>query len=454
MDCNDFDLNYKLAYKYEQEKSYLKALKIYENLVFSMEDSEQRQQIIEKLNKLEEENKDILQIEMEKQKETRTKSKEGNLNLHLMYDSPYCDEFMHFVNNNFPQDEHKFVVLGEHNQEFQYMHLDKVKNVEVIDLRYDLQKLLNDINMCSKIFIHYLFDYFCELVCRANISKPIYWAFWGGDLYNYIDMELYEPMTKELLKNMGCIIDSKVNKNTIEYLYRKVTIRKLRGILCRDNGEFKNVKKHFLTLANQIPFVYPNPVNCESLQVLHNNANNKYDFKSGFKYAILVGNSANPTNNHLEILNKLKEIKSQDFRIIVPLSYGGFPAYTNKLIDEGKKLFGERFIPITKYFPPEEYYDLLKQVDVGIFNHNRTQGQSTVCMLTILGKKVYVNKNTTLYYYFEKMGIKLSETQQIEDLDVDELAYLNEDIKANNINNTINGFSNKTCLELMKNIFQ
>ncbi len=35
-----------------------------------------------------------------------------------------------------------------------------------------------------------------------------------------------------------------------------------------------------------------------------------------------MGNSANPTNNHIEVLNKLLKFKDEDIEIIAPLSYG------------------------------------------------------------------------------------------------------------------------------------
>jgi tetratricopeptide (TPR) repeat protein len=446
IDKNNFDLNYNLAYIYEQKSLYLKALEIYGKIVFNMEDSEQRQQIIAYLNELEDKHREVIQKQLEESKENEEVVCEGTeekLNLHLMYDSQYCDKFINFVNENCPKNEHKFIVIGNINEKFKYMNIDGIENVHAIDLRYDLDKILNYIKECSRIFVHYLFDYFCELVCKFNINKPIYWAVWGGDLYNYIDIELYKPMTKECLRNLGFVISNNINKNTIEYVYRRSTIRKIKYVLTEVTEDFVKLRENFITNSSLLEFTYPNPVNFIKLVNEFNcEAVDKYNFNGKFKYVILAGNSANPTNNHLEILGKLKSIKSKDFCVIMPLSYGGHDTYVTFIINEGKKLFGDRFMPLTEYLNPKNYFHILKQVDIAIFNQNRQQAVSNITILAYLGKKIFLNNDVTTYHWLENIGIK--NVQNMNEINSDMLL---SNMKVDNKNLIENYYSIDHCLD-------
>ncbi len=456
IDENNFDLNYNLAYIYEQTELYLESLETYEKIVFNMKESNQRTNIIEKINNLEEKNKEIIRKQLKERNYTVDERLfDGKkVNLHLMYDSQYCDKFIHFVSENFSADEHKFIIIHNRNEKLKLMNISEIENVEIIDLRYELDKLLYYIEDCSRIFTHYLMDYFCEIVCRFNIEKPIYWICWGGDFYNYIDLQMYDNMTGEILHGLGIDINKKINKNNIYYIYRKTTLRKISKILTNSEIDFNEIKEKFVTNAKFTIFNYPNPVDFADIEKSNKKIiSKKYNFKKKFKYLILLGNSANPSNNHIEVLNELKKINSKDFGVIVPLSYGRINSYVDVIIKKGKELLGDKFIPITEYIQSEDYFEILKQVDVAIFNHNRQQARGNIRILLHLGKKVYVKSTITTYAYFNSIGVKLYDASEIKNRKLDEIVNMRyEDKKNNKIAIDLNS-SNAECLEYAKDIF-
>ena len=58
---------------------------------------------------------------------------------------------------------------------------------------------------------------------------------------------------------------------------------------------------------------------------------------------IQVGNSADPSNNHLEIFDQLMEYRDQNIFIYAPLSYGD--AKNAQTIEkEGLRRFGKKFV--------------------------------------------------------------------------------------------------------------
>lgn len=396
----DSDLNYNLAYLYELKEEYLKALETYEAMVFNMEDTEERREIIKLINEFEVEHRDQIQIQLDQNKEMDLKNRsDGKMkNLHVMYDSIYCHNFIHFVNKNFPNEEHDFIIIGSPNQELKYINIENCKNVFIMDLKSELQLFLNYIGNSGKIFVHYLFDYFCRIMCNVQIKTPIYWIVWGGDLTLYIDQDLYQLMTKKICSKDK---DYRVDKNDIDYIYRKAAYRKISYVLTyypvgfSGSGEYDLLKENFITAAKPLRFGYQNQAVYPKLE--NENKPNKFAYlKERYKNVILVGNSANPTNNHSDTFFKLKELGEGDFCVVVPLSYGGESNYVNVIIRLGKELFGEQFIAVTEYMDEEEYIELLSVVDIGVFNHNRQQGFATMLLLLRLGKTVYAKYNKAI----------------------------------------------------------
>ncbi|WP_411682044.1 TDP-N-acetylfucosamine:lipid II N-acetylfucosaminyltransferase [Clostridium thailandense] len=451
VDYNNFDLNYNLAYLYEQKELYLKAIETYENIVFNMKEGEERQQIIEYLNKLEHDHREVIQDELEKINMTEydiCKETEENFKLHIMYDSQFCDKFIKFVNSNYKQQEHKFIIIYNKDEKLKFMNIENIENVEILDMRYDLKKLLYYIDRCSKVFIHYLFDYFCVLVCKFNIKKSMNWMLWGGDLYNYIDLEMYEPMTKNLLRNFGIDTNNNVNKNTIEYVFRKATIRRIKYILTDIEGDYNKIRENFITAASRKSFLYPQPVEfekykCSDLSVNNLLVNNKY------KYTILLGNSASPANNHLDIIYKLSKLIDSNFSVIVPLSYGGYDMYVKKVVNEGKKLLGDRFIPLLKYMEAKEYFNIISKVDIGIFYQNRQQAGGNIIALLYAGKNVFVKKENTLFKYLTNMGLMLYDASSINN----KLVEINDNDKLKNSEIIRKNLGNCKYKEYMDEIF-
>ena len=85
---------------------------------------------------------------------------------------------------------------------------------------------------------------------------------------------------------------------------------------------------------------------------------------------IIVGNSGYLSNHHSEAFRALYSLNITDYIIKCPLSYGD-KKYANKVVDEGKMLFGDKFEPITEWMSKEQYFSFLGKCDVGIFFNDR-----------------------------------------------------------------------------------
>lgn len=132
---------------------------------------------------------------------------------------------------------------------------------------------------------------------------------------------------------------------------------------------------------------------------------------------ILLGNSASFTNNHLEIMDYLKEMGIKEKGIVVPLGYG-YSRYAKKVEKEGRSLFGNRFRVENRYLPYEEYNKLIAECEIVIMNHLRSQALGTTLAALYLGARVFLNE-TDLYRYFKSIDCKVF---SIQDELKDELA--------------------------------
>lgn len=161
---------------------------------------------------------------------------------------------------------------------------------------------------------------------------------------------------------------------------------------------------------------------------------------------ILLGNSADPSNNHISAFDRIAKFKNSKIKIISPLSYGK-KEYAEEVIEKGVAIFGDSFIPITDFMPREQYFDILSKVDIAVFNHDRQQAMGNTISLLGLKKTVFINKKTTQWELFEDKNIK------VFDVDDFSIKFISEEEKENNHVNIKNNFSYEQLTNQLRIVF-
>lgn len=349
------------------------------------------------------------------------------MNLHILPDNIYAMKFIEFVLKHFSNQNHIFLILTSF-EKAKYIEIIEDSTILVLHIESLKQKIkyLNDIklnefvSMAKNIYIHSLNSFSAFIVFRyAKPDQALIWIPWGFDIYEYIpNLELFDEDTKIIAKT-SLPKDSKVLKNIkdkmfLRYIRAKV-IARIIFIAIDFKPEFDLIKENFYSKAEYKSFHYPNPINFISLdkaQINKFQPNTDTNLNSKKPKMIQVGNSGDPNNNHISVFKLLVGIKQQNFSILCPLSYGE-PDYIRRIVEIGKNYFGNRFIPILKFLPPEEYLNLINQVDVAIFNHYRQQGKGNIVPLIYLGKKIYIREKVTTYIAYKTMGIKIESTDML-----------------------------------------
>lgn len=275
----------------------------------------------------------------------------------------------------------------------------------------------------SSIIIHGLWDIkLWYYVFRMNISKHIVWVAWGADIYH--------PSTT---------VVNKV-KNFIFKAFNNICIRNFKAVIALNKGD--SLVLQSLTNHKSIK-VLPYPLDSK-IELLAKSIDSNI---IGSKVKVLLGNSGASTNNHFELLKKLAHFNSQKIEIICPLGYGGESDYISKVAQFGRDIFGHKFKPLLKVMDQTDYYKLLQDIDVLIFDHSRQQGLFNIYYFLFSKKKIFINENSTTYNDFKDMGIELNVTSDLEMITYEQFKKF--DVTKIQSNYTIfNSIYSKSILEL------
>ncbi len=221
---------------------------------------------------------------------------------------------------------------------------------------------------------------------RKYCSKGV-WSVWGQDAYWYNFCE-------------------KTLENRLYEWIRTRLIRRIPIVFCPIRGDFEFIRDHYKTKAIYQPGMYPIPTDFEALRRIQNKTK-----KNGIIH-IQVGNSANPTNNTIEILHYLAKNREERCLVFCPVSYGD-EEYARTVMDYGKKELGDRFYPMTTFLDREQYASFVASVDILIMNHQRQQGLGNIFSYLYLGKKVYIRSDNSSFQFFEEHGIEVYDTRAL-----------------------------------------
>lgn len=250
-------------------------------------------------------------------------------------------------------------------------------------------KLLKYMRKADKIIIHSLASpiLLLYLYLFSDLCKKSTWLIWGKDLYFYhlskkitIFHKIYEILRKKVFKEIAVIVSFFTEEYDLAKEWYGVTGRNIEQTL-------------FYPYAKDLRESEP------------------IDKKNNFN--VMLGNSASLTNEHIEALNILKNSEDRINKLYVPLSYGGKKKYAEKVIKEGYKLFGNKFVPMKDFIPFEEYTEILENIDIAVFNQRRQEALSNIYSLIMKGKTVYLVEGVSTWKYFERIGLKIGNIQNI-----------------------------------------
>ncbi|MGR6981739.1 TDP-N-acetylfucosamine:lipid II N-acetylfucosaminyltransferase [Testudinibacter sp. P27/CKL/0425] len=193
------------------------------------------------------------------------------------------------------------------------------------------------------------------ILCNQLPLARLGWHIWGADLYE----------------------DSQQWKFKLFYPLRRLAQKKLRHVFgtVGDLAQFKRINPN----AEQTVLYFPTKMD-PSLQPVPK-AQSAVEQPP---LTILLGNSGDPSNRHLEALQQIKQALGDNVRIVVPM---GYPEDNQPYIAQVKAKAQALFAPsavevLEQRMDFADYLTLLSGCDLGYFIFSRQQGIGTICLLT------------------------------------------------------------------------
>ena len=253
--------------------------------------------------------------------------------------------------------------------------------------------LAGDTRQYEQVFIHQFSPLMYRWVARRAF-RQLNWMVWGGDLYNlpFVDHNFYEAQTQ------AYTTVSRSHENFLYLLkvyltnipFRGKAYSKVTGLYTWMQSEVEFALRNIKGLnAKHEFFFYENHVPYQNLDAL------RLTPVKNDRLRIVVGNSATPTNNHVDAIEKISASGLQA-DLIIPVGYGE-PKYVRflKKNTDFYKIGSIEFVETFMGF--EEYVRLLASADALVMNHIRPQGYGNIFMTMYLGKPVFLNaKNLSL----------------------------------------------------------
>ena len=334
------------------------------------------------------------------------------------------DKFIPFIQQIFEEaypGQNSFRISGKHNEHAKFVL--PIGDVRIVDDTYWFgSTVVKELQKYDILVVHFLTPQFIQGILKCPKDLLIVWVPWGGEYFH-----LFEPFVGRLvLDETYKMIQDIPNK---EQEKKEIFYQKLWRFLRKPKTFLASLKRRMFCssiedIIKRIDIVSISP----SEQHLFRSALPEFSgkFHIVFPYSvedifsvgsfqmdgpdILVGNSATPENNHLELFQMLTKVDLSGRRLIAPLNYG-WKEYGDEIEKVGKSIFGQRFIALRCFMPLSEYNSLLSQCGTLIFNHVRQQGATTIATGLYKGAKIFLREENTVYSFYKDMGLSIFTVQ-------------------------------------------
>jgi dTDP-N-acetylfucosamine:lipid II N-acetylfucosaminyltransferase len=311
-----------------------------------------------------------------------------------------------------------YIMAKESGESLSKIECNEATEVVGIQSPKDLQSLASRIHSAELVVIHRMEYLFSRLVQYLSPEQRVMWVFWGAEVYNRLpEFEDFvygsltrrhlpwakKPRTKALKLSVGRTISGACGER-IPWLFRRFpcTHHDFRTSLMRPQylglflrEDYDLVRARVAIPDHRVWYVYFNLEETVGASLMEAEVSGN---------GIFIGNSATPTNNHLEAFRALSSLDCSGHSVHVPLSYG-VRSYGSGVIEQGRVSFGGTFHPMLKLVPREEYNRVILNCPIVIMNHHRQQAIGSILTSLWLGAKLYLSENCPTFRFLKRIGI-------------------------------------------------
>ena len=320
--------------------------------------------------------------------------------VNIMPDDKFLDYYIE-MSETFMPDVSSYLVITD-NQKLRFIKSQhpSLKVLSKSDASY--KQITDNLRTTHVVIFHSFKNGMRSFIQEIPVKIKRVWLFWGFEGYNALpktglidwhsNYAMYEPSLKgalrclyHRLKGKRITADNQISREIIKQMdYCATWVDSDFRIATRFNPRIENLYFNYYT--NELMHMDQLPVKQINLDRL------------------LLGNSGDPTNNHMEALRHLDKIKFKG-EIICALSYGGSKRYVEHVIELGTKLFGARFIALKTFMPLKEYQDIINSCGMIWMNHKRQQAAGNLLVSFLSNKIIIMDQVNPLNHTFKDWGL-------------------------------------------------
>lgn len=216
----------------------------------------------------------------------------------------------------------------------------------------------------AKFVLHGQFNFplWWAILCGRLPGQRCAWHVWGADLYEHSTawrFKLVYPLRRLAQRKMAQIWATRGDLQFARTLLKR-----------------RSAQDRLLYFPTRMPPVFPQQRKKQS------------------HFTILLGNSGDRANRHLQGLEAIYRQFGSNVRVIIPMGYPARNrAYIEAVAAHSKRLFPAENVQIlTQKIAFDDYLTVLSQCDVGIFLFERQQGIGTICALLAMNIPVVLDR--------------------------------------------------------------
>ena len=295
-----------------------------------------------------------------------------------------------------------------HNEVFLFSkqpNYDGVYKGEVSVFNYSKNDINRAISLCQEADIVVMWDLeFVKsyITNRLNENVKVIWRFFGTELYNKIPKYVFTTQTTEVKKkntfNSPLIRTFKASilKKNQQVKYQTTLKIEFEGAVRRANyflglsdTEYQFLKERWPELPPFLQNPFPQMKSNEDSESISND--------------IILGNSRNDYNNHLDILDIIENSKSSVYyNYHLMFNYGKDNTYAKAVRERAVKL--EQVKVIEEFLPIEEFRELYKSISAFVLNGHRQMAMANVFQALRNNVKIYLNEKNVILDWLRKEG--------------------------------------------------
>ena len=334
------------------------------------------------------------------------------MNLHIGVDNQFVDRVYTNIKEAGLDAKNKFIIRT--NETPQYVKRD----VAYAPLySSDFSSIIGNTLDYERVIIHQFSPMMFRWVSR-NSFHNLAWAPWGVDLYdlpfvhfNLFEKETYEGFVKQSREFSDILYRWKYWMSNS--FFKNAAYSKVNDLLTWMKSEHTFAHDRIPSLkASYKFFFYENPVAYRDLRHLVRQPAER----TRKTLKLIIGNSATPTNNHVDAVRDLS-IQGVKADLFIPISYGN-ASYARFLKTALRFYKGGQVEFVDTRMDFNSYLNFLNTADALVMNNIRPQGYGNIFIMLFLGKPVFLNINNTSLPDIIEYKIPCLTIDRVKDMEV------------------------------------